>query len=81
VVHPTTGVVSAGPALTGAPFTGALNAMTFSGGTLHATLNDSFGGGGLGLPVDLVVVDPSTGVVTRVGPLPGGVDALATSEP
>jgi hypothetical protein len=80
-VDPMTGVVTPGPTLTGASIDGAVNALAFVGTTLYGSLNDSFGGGGLGLPVDLARIDPATGVVTRVGSLPGGVDALASSVP
>jgi hypothetical protein len=73
-----TGVVTVGPALSGGMYD-EINSMTFLNGTLFAT--DARDTGYLLSPVNLATIDPLTGVITQVGPLPNGVDAIAGITP
>jgi hypothetical protein len=69
-----TGRVNTGPHLRGAPFVSAISAMDFSPlGKLYAVNTN------LGAPANsaLVTIDPKTGAVTTVGPLPRDTTALA----
>lgn len=80
MVDITTGAVTAGPVMTGGdPALDAVNAMTFHNGTLYAINNDD--DGTPGSATELVMIDPATGVITRIGPLPPDVDALASNVP
>ncbi len=70
----TTGHATVGPRLTGAPYIASFNSMTFSpSGTLFAVNSN------LSAPAKtmLVTVDPKSGAVKEIGPLPNDVDALA----
>lgn len=68
------GEIVTGPALKGAPFADQINGLAYSAqGVLYA-INTSFAANS---PVDLVRIDPKSGIVTRIGPLPTGTDALA----
>ncbi|HEY4999035.1 MAG TPA: hypothetical protein VII36_07825 [Usitatibacter sp.] len=69
-----TGVITPGPALTGAPFPDLINGLAFSSrGVLYGNNSN----GGQPTLANLVMVDPRTGQVTNVGPLPNDTDALA----
>ena len=70
----TTGHVTVGPRIIGAPYLSSINSMAFSpAGVLHAVNSN------LGAPAKsaLVVIDPKTGQVKELGPLPNDVDPLA----
>jgi hypothetical protein len=69
-----TGHVSVGPRIIGAPYLSSINSMAFSpSGVLHAVNSN------LGAPAKsaLVAIDPKTGQVKELGPLPNDVDPLA----
>jgi hypothetical protein len=69
-----TGATTPGPALRGAPYANGINALAMSrSGELFA-INTNMGAPAL---TALVKIDPKTGVVTKVGPLPNDSDALA----
>lgn len=72
-INTTTGARTAGPAMTGAPFTNAMNAMAFNGGTLFAVNSDTGGTAN----TRLVTINTTTGAVTLIGVLPVNTDALA----
>jgi hypothetical protein len=83
-VDPLTGVVTVGPALSGASANVTeINALAFLSGTLYALGNQS----GVTSPVELYTIDPATGVMTLViayppGPLDGrAFDSLAGLAP
>jgi hypothetical protein len=80
-VNLTTGAVTPGPTLTGAPFpTGSIDAFAFDGSTLLALNLDETGPGGAGKAPSatfLVSIDPTTGAVTTLGTSVPGLDALA----
>lgn len=69
-----TGRVTTGPGLSGAPFVSALLAMDFSPDRRLYAVNTN-----LGTPAAaaLVLVDPESGRVTRIGPLPDDATAIA----
>jgi sugar lactone lactonase YvrE len=75
-VNPVTGVVTVGPALSDA--TGpedAICGLTFLNGVLYCVLNEDIND-----PLsacNLGTIDTTTGVITLVGPLPSGIDAIA----
>jgi hypothetical protein len=72
-VNLTTGVGTTGPAMTGATFNDAMNAMTFTpGGTLFAVNSNNNG------PANtvLVTINTTTGAVTNIGALPDDIDAI-----
>lgn len=77
VVDPATGRVTKGPALRGAPYGGGINSLSFgSGGRIFAVNTN------LGAPANtlLVTIDPVSGLVTQLGPLPNDTDALVFME-
>jgi sugar lactone lactonase YvrE len=77
-VDTNTGAVRAGPALTGTPFPGGINSLTFSPrGRLYAVNTN------LGSPANtlLIAINPATGAVTQLGALPNDTDALVFVEP
>jgi hypothetical protein len=68
-----TGRGTRGPPLTGAPYESAITNLSFSpSGKLFAVNANS------GAPADtmLVSIDPDTGTVTKIGPLPPDIEAL-----
>ena len=68
------GHVTVGPYIVGAPYLSSINSMAFSAaGVLHAVNSN------LGAPAKsaLITIDPKTGVVKELGPLPNDVDPLA----
>jgi len=75
-VDPLTGAPTAGPVVTGLMFE-AINSATFLDGRLYG-VDASWGAA---LPNDLVRIDPTSGVATRIGSLPPAVDALASTRP
>jgi hypothetical protein len=72
-VNTGTGVGTTGPAITGAVFPNAMNAMAFSGATLFAVNSDT---GGVA-STHLVTINTATGAVTDIGALPNDTDAIA----
>jgi hypothetical protein len=69
-----TGVITAGPRITGAPFPDFISGLAYSPkGVLYA-INTNFGASSL---ANLVTIDPKTGKVTSIGPLPNDTDAMA----
>lgn len=68
-----TGVFKAGPSLTGAPFTGAITAMTFTPSGLLLAVNSN-----VGSPAQarLVTINTATGQISTIGTLPDDSDAL-----
>jgi hypothetical protein len=69
-----TGTITTGPRLTGAPFPDLINGLAYSpGGVLYA-VNTNFGGTSR---ADLVAIEPRSGKVSAIGPLPNDTDALA----
>lgn len=73
VVDIKTGVVTTGPALSGAPYQAAINAMTFTPSGLLLAVNTN-----AGVPQStlLVSINTSTGAVAGMGTLPDDTDAL-----
>ncbi|HEX4782251.1 MAG TPA: hypothetical protein VH301_15935 [Usitatibacter sp.] len=67
-----TGVVTTGPALTGAPFPDLINSLAFNKGIVYA-INSNFGRSS---QANLVTIDPRTGKVTDIGALPNDTDAI-----
>jgi hypothetical protein len=67
-----TGAVTTGPPLAGAPFPDLMTGLAYWRGTLYA-VNTNFG---RSTEANLVTIDPATGKVTNVGPLPNDTDAL-----
>ena len=69
-----TGSITTGPRLEGAPFPDLINGLAYSpAGVLYA-VNTNFGGTSR---ADLITIDPRTGKVETIGPLPNDTDALA----
>ena len=69
-----TGHVTVGPRIVGAPYLSSISSLAFSpAGVLHAVNSN------LGAPAKsaLIVIDPKTGQVKELGPLPNDVDPLA----
>ena len=76
-VQTKTGERAVGPVLSGAPYLSSIHSMTFSrDGTLYG-VNSNMAAPSRAM---LVTIDPRTGVVTPVGPLPEDADGLAFSE-
>jgi IPTL-CTERM motif len=73
-VNTATGAGTTGPALTGAPFTAAMNSMAFNNGGVLFAVNSDTGG-----PANttLVTINTTTGAVTNIGALPLNIDGLA----
>jgi PEP-CTERM motif len=78
-----TGARTVGPTMTGAPHAGSLGAMMALGfsssNTLYAANSAREQNGATITTVNLVTINPATGVVTDIGALLGNVDALAFS--
>jgi hypothetical protein len=68
-----TGVFKVGPSLTGAPFQGAITAMTFTPSGLLLAVNSN-----VGSPAQarLVTINTATGQISTIGTLPDDADAL-----
>lgn len=73
-VDTTTGVVTRGPQLHGAPFPAAIAAMTFTPSGLLLALNTN---GGTPASTRLVAINTKTGQVSVIGSLPDDSDSLA----
>jgi hypothetical protein len=73
-VDTTTGEVSVGPPLTGAPFSTQINSMSFSPSGLLLAINSN---GGAPASARLVTINTATGAVATIGNLPDDSDALA----
>ena len=73
-VNPATGLVTAGPALTGSPNGNQINALAFNAGVIYGS---DFAGGGAGGAANLVRINTATGVITDLGPTIDGLDAIA----
>lgn len=73
MIDATSGAISKGPALRGAPYPAGINSLTVSPAGVIFAVNTN-----LGSPANtvLVKIDPSDGKVTQVGPLPNDTDAL-----
>lgn len=72
--NPANGAVTSGPMLANAPYLSSMNSLAFSpNGELYAVNSN------MGSPAHtaLVKVDPHTGIVTQIGPLPEDTDCLA----
>jgi hypothetical protein len=69
-----TGAIRRGPALTGAPFPAAINAMTFSPSGLLLAVNSN-----AGRPANtrLVAINVASGAIAAIGTLPDDTDGLA----
>ena len=82
-LNTSTGARTVGPTMTGAPHAGLLGAMMALGfsssNTLYAANSAREQNGATITTVNLVTINPATGVVTDIGALPGNVDALAFS--
>jgi PEP-CTERM motif-containing protein len=76
-----TGARTVGPTMTGAPHAGSLGAMMALGfsssNILYAANSAREQNGATITTVNLVTINPATGIVTDIGALPGNVDALA----
>jgi len=68
-----TGVVNTGPPLTGAPFPGTINAMTFTPSGLLIAVNSN---AGVPQSTQLVSINTRTGTVATLGGLPDDTDAI-----
>jgi hypothetical protein len=69
-----TGTVAPGPALTGASFPDLIKGLTYSPKGIVYGINTD---GGLPPQANLVSIDPQTGKVTSIGPLPNDTEALS----
>lgn len=69
-----TGEIIPGPALSGAPFAELINGLAMSPKRVLYGINTS---GAQPTPANLVKIDPASGAVSNVGPLPNDTDALA----
>ena len=82
-LNTSTGARAVGPTMTGAPHAGSLGAMMALGfssaTTLYAANSAREQNGATITTVNLVTINPGTGVVTNIGALPGNVDALTFS--
>ena len=73
-----TGIATRGPQLKGAPYTTAIDNLTFSpSGELYAVNSN----GGVPSHAALIVIDPQTGAVRNMGPLPDDVRGLIFAAP
>jgi streptogramin lyase len=72
-VDPATGEIHAGPQLTGAPYPGAITALTFTPSGLLLGVNSNVGSPAA---TKLVQINTATGVMTTIGVLPDDSDAL-----
>jgi hypothetical protein len=68
-----TGQATRGPTLSGAPYPNAVTNLSFSASGKLFAVNAS---GGAPADTMLVNIDPATGVVSKIGPLPKDIEAL-----
>jgi DNA-binding beta-propeller fold protein YncE len=73
-VNLATGAVTPGPPLVGAPFPDLMNGLATSPDGVLYGINTNFGGT---TRADLVIINPQTGKVSGITPLPDDTDALA----
>jgi hypothetical protein len=73
-----TGALVTGPQLKGAPFPGAVTAMTFTPSGLLLAINSNVGSPAA---AKLVTINTSTGMVAEIGNLPDDSDAITYVEP
>jgi len=76
IINPTTGVGFEGPALSGGTYDN-INSLTFLDGTLYGV--DTQDLGSVGSLQVLITIDTATGVITPIGPIPTGVDSIAST--
>ena len=69
-----TGVITKGPAMSGAPFPTGVNSMTFSPSGLLLAVNSN---AGAPATTRLITINTATGAVSTMGSLPDDTDALA----
>jgi hypothetical protein len=69
----TTGAITTGPQLTGAPFPGPISGIAYSSQGETFAINANFGNSS---SANLVNIDLQTGKITNVGPLPNDADAM-----
>ena len=72
-----TGTLSKGPGLKETPFAAGINSLTFSSAGAIYAVNTNLGSPASTL---LVKIDPASGSVTKIGPLPPDTDALVFVE-
>ena len=72
------GAIRPGPALKGAPFPGAITAMTFTPSGLLIAINSNVGSPAA---AKLVTINTSTGAVSEIGTLPEDSDAITFAPP
>jgi hypothetical protein len=77
IVDTSTGALTTGPTISGAPFNGNINAMSFNLSTVLFGVNTD---NSVPAACRLVQIDVGTGVVTSIGNLPDDTDALAFSK-
>jgi hypothetical protein len=73
-----TGALNTGPQLKGAPFPGAITAMTFTPSGLLLAINSNVGSPAA---AKLVAINTSSGVVSEIGNLPDDSDAITYAAP
>jgi hypothetical protein len=73
-VNLATGAVTTGPQLVGAPFPELMSGLAYSADGVLYGINKNFGGTAR---ADLVIINPQTGKVSSITPLPDDTDALA----
>jgi hypothetical protein len=69
-----TGLISRGPDLVGAPFPDIISGLAWSPKGVLYGINTNFGTPAL---ADFITIDPATGKVTHIGPLPNDTDAIS----
>ncbi len=74
ILDPETGALTAGPALDGTALV-SVGALTRYRGTVYGVLKGAVAHSAL------VSVDTTTGAITELGAMPGGIDALASDDP
>ncbi len=75
IINPMTGIGFEGPALTGGTYDN-INSLTFLNGTLYGVDTQDLGSTS-SLQV-LITIDTATGAITPIGPIPTGIDAIAS---
>jgi len=77
-IDPQTGAIREGPRLTGAPYPGAITALTFTPSGLLLGVNSNIGSPAA---TKLVQINTATGAMTSIGVLPDDSDALTFGQP
>jgi hypothetical protein len=78
-VDPADGTVT--PTAAVSPDGGVINSMSWLEGVLYVVDSSNAVGQVPGAPNDLATLDPVSGILTTIGPLPVGVDAIAGPQP